>query len=108
MQEMLGLSGVETVTTHMCRFGLMASDVWGPGLVKKPTKIMTNSAAIAEELDKQCEGGHHHVSHVRLLRGQAKGAAKYTNEFCTAICRGLQKEMREEPLQAVDDEEAVE
>ena len=41
MPELDGLrqvDGVESVTVHMCAFGLMSSDEFGPGLVKKPKK----------------------------------------------------------------------
>ena len=33
---------VEDTIVHMCRFGLTASDADGEGLVKKPTRVISN------------------------------------------------------------------
>ena len=50
---------VETVETHMCRFG-MTSHIGGRdddhGLVKKPTGFMTSSRCVATQLSKKCDG----------------------------------------------------
>ena len=77
----------ESVVLHMCRFGLEAEDQDGSGLVKKPTKVLTNLSSIASAIDKQCEGGHRHV---HLMSGRAKAAAEYTQDFCRAIVAGIE------------------
>ena len=65
---------VEDITVHMCQFGLQARDEEGPGLVKKPTRILTNMPSIATAVDRQCCGGHRHV---HLVSGRTKGSAAY-------------------------------
>ena len=78
---------VEDVVLHMCSFGLTATDGDGEGLVKKPTRILTNMPSIASGLHQRCSGDHRHV---HLLSGKAKAAAKYTDQFCGAIVQGIQ------------------
>ena len=70
----------------MCQFELQATDSEGTGLVKKPTRILTNLPPLGSALNRQCQGGHRHV---HLMNGRAKGAAAYTKEFCVAICQAL-------------------
>ena len=45
------LEGVESVTVHMCVFGLTAEDSDGVGLVQQPTRILTNMPSIASAVD---------------------------------------------------------
>ena len=53
-------------------------------------KFMTNSEEFAEELSLRCNMKHEHQE----LTGQrAKEAAKYPEELCEAICRGLVKQI---------------
>ena len=90
MPELDGLRSrkhVEDVTVHMCAFGLDAEDAEGVGLVKKPTRILTNMPSIATALDRRCSGDHRHV---HLVSGRAKGASKYSEEFCASIVDGIQ------------------
>ena len=54
--------------------------------MEKGTYLMTNSVAIAKIMAKRCQGGHRHV---HLIEGRAAAAAKYTEEFCKELCRGL-------------------
>ena len=82
--------GVKVVQADLCMFGLTS---WGSTKntkmkVKKSTKFMTNAEALAEELDKKCDGSH---VHQHLVGGRAKAAAKYPEELCRAICRGFNK-----------------
>ena len=56
------------VIAHQCRFGLKGTDQTGEALVKKPTRLLTNSSAIARQLNRQCTGGHQHATTV----GQGK------------------------------------
>lgn len=55
--------------------------------MKEATGIMTNSWCIVDELEVKCSGGH---DHVWLRDGKAKGAERYPEKLCEAICRGLQ------------------
>ena len=59
---------------------------------KKPTQFMTNSRALGRELTRRCQGAHKHQS---LVDGRATQAARYPNELCRAICRGIVKEREE-------------
>ena len=89
MPELGGLRGhadVIDVVLHMCAFGLRAEDREGVGLAKKPTRILTNMPSIAAALDRQCSADHRHV---HLISGKAKMAAKYTDEFCSAVVNGI-------------------
>lgn len=92
VQEMMALPGAVTVVADQCRFGLTAVDKDGPGLVKKPTRFVTNSAAVARRLDKRCAGGHRHV---HLVSGRAAGARVYPRGLCDAVCQGLVDDYRE-------------
>ena len=81
----------------MCQFNLKSEDADGNGLVMKPTRFMSNSMCIIKRLSERCtkkEGIEMH-RHVQLTCGRARDAAKYTEELCRAICRGLieQKEL---------------
>ena len=70
-----------SVVVHMCRFGLKTRN---GGFAKKPTRILTNLASIAE-IVKQCLGGH---THEHLVGGRAEAAAFYTDQFVDAILKG--------------------
>ena len=80
-------SDVEDVVLHMCAFGLKSWDEDGEGLVKKPTRVLTNLPSIATALSRKCTGDHRHV---HLMSGKAKAAAQYTEDFCSAIIDGVQ------------------
>ena len=68
--EMLLREDVELVEVDMCDFGMTASDEFGEALVRKRTKILTNSAEVARRVARKCSGGHRHV---HLIGGKAKG-----------------------------------
>ena len=87
LDQLRSRSDVEDVVLHMCSFGLSATDGVGEGLVKKPTRVLTNMPSIASALDRRCSEDHRHVM---LLSGKAKAAAQYTNHVCSAIVQGLQ------------------
>ena len=100
MPDLAGLRDAEDVfdvVLHACQFGLKSTDSLGEGLVKKPTRVITNMASIAGMLDRQCTGDHRHV---HLVSGKAKAAAEYTEDFCKAIVDGIAiyMEHREEVL----------
>ena len=84
--DILQENDVEAVIVHMCRFGLIARDEHGEGLVRKATKIATNLPSIASAVNLRCEGGHRHV---HLVSGRAAAAAEYAPEFCRAVVTGI-------------------
>ena len=83
----------QLVSTDMCQFGLMVKDRSGRviGRAMKPTRWLTNSPAIAKELDRKCCGGHEHV---HMLNGLAKQGQIYPVQLCQAIVRGLSKQIQ--------------
>ena len=58
-------------------------------LAKTPTKFITDSMSIGQELKRKCDGTH---AHQPLIDGRAKDAARYPPGRCTALCRGITKE----------------
>ena len=56
---------------------------------KAPTKFMTNSRAPILELKSKCDRTHEHQS---LVDARAAFAARYPDELCKAICRGILKD----------------
>ena len=85
--ELREMIEVQSVVLHMCQFGLTSRDSEGPGLAKKPTRVLTNLPSVAGMIDRKCQGGHRHVT---LLDGKAKAAAAYTEEFCNSIIEGVE------------------
>ena len=86
LAELRDAEDVYDVVLHACRFDLKSTDDIGEGLVKKPTRVITNMGTIAGMIDRQCTGDHRHV---HLVSGKAKAAAEYTEEFCKAIVAGV-------------------
>ena len=82
---------VQTVTSHMCKFGKTAVDEIGEGPVYKPTKFMSNSMVLLKELDRRCKGCERHV---HLMSGRAAKASIYPKALCRAVCRGVKKQMQ--------------
>ena len=58
---------------------------------KKPTKFMSNSWCILQELSVRCDGSH---VHQHLVGGRAAKAQEYPDALCRAICRGLANQKR--------------
>ena len=58
----------------------------------KPTKFLTSSLAIAAELNKQCIGGHRHIS--SLNAGGLAQFAIYPPALCHAISKGLARQVK--------------
>ena len=66
------IEGVQIAVADLCMFGLRTTCATAGGVVKevfakKPTKFMTNSARVAEELTRRCRGLH---AHQRLMGGK--------------------------------------
>ena len=85
-------AGMICVTAHFCRFGMSGRDHRGAGLVLKPTKFLTDCPAIAAELDRQCVGGHRHIS--SLNAGGLTQFSIYPPALCHAISRGLARQRK--------------
>ena len=81
--------GIITVA-HMCNFGMASEDMHGPGLVKKPTRFLTNSTEISRWLDRKCTGDHRHV---QLIGNRAKACEVYPVKLCEAIVQGLRDQL---------------
>jgi hypothetical protein len=81
----------ELVEVDMCDFGLTASDEYGEALVRKRTKVLTNSPEVARRIARKCTGDHRHV---HLIGGRAKRAQLYPRAFSQAVCEGIAAEKR--------------
>ena len=78
MRKIADKKDVQIATADLCMYGLRTTSAGVRGakeeFSKKPTKFMTNSARIAEELSRRCRGLH---AHQRLIGGKrAEAAAK--------------------------------
>ena len=88
---------VGSVIGDMCQFGMELMDESGHVLpVKKPTRWMSSSPAILEQLGKRCikACGHTHI----ILFGKRKttAAAEYPPALCRDILRGVQNQFKSE------------
>ena len=92
MQRLIVNPYVGSIVFHMCQYGMMQKDDDGiEKHVKKPTRWLSNSPYVLNELDKRCEGLH---DHVQLLGGKAKAAQVYPVMLCAAILQGLKKQLQ--------------
>ena len=90
VKNMAKKQGVLVIESDQCMFGLKT---WGDNRskmvpAKKPTKFMTNSRALGNELQRKCDAKHEHQP---LVDGRASMAARYPEGLCKAICRGIVK-----------------
>lgn len=54
---------VKSIVSRMCAFGMMGKHNEGAlGFIKKPTRFMSNSAAVMQHLDRRCSDDHGHVT----------------------------------------------
>ena len=89
------------VTCDMCAFGLRITDPEGEALVRKRSRLMSNSPEILKRLNKQCtndmkEGSKPRHRHADTASGRSKACQVYPTEFCRAVCAGTaaQKKIR--------------
>ena len=54
VQRLLHDYRVHECTGHMCQFGMTSIDRGGEAPVKKPTRFMTNSPCVANQLSRRC------------------------------------------------------
>ena len=69
-----------------CMYGLVSKDAQGEAPAKKPTKFLTNSIAIKNELGMRCDKSHRHV---QLMEGRALAAQRYPKGLCRTTTRGI-------------------
>ena len=93
IRRVASMKGVQVVIGDMCQFGMVQVDKDGPGLIKKPTKFMTNCGKVAEALAVRCEGGHRHIS---LIGGRAKAAQEYPKELCKTVIKALRAQLAQD------------
>ena len=89
---------VQETRADMCAHGMTAVKDGVRGLALKPTRFLSNSKIILDEVGLRCSGYH---PHVHLHEGRAKAAAEYSDGLCQAICRGLAKQLTDVILSAV-------
>ena len=107
MREIAADPRVLTTTIDQCAYGLKSKDKDGEGPAKKPTKFLTNSIGIRNELMQRCPGCSRHV---QLMEGRAKAAQRYPQKLCRAVTRGIvnQAKMDAADLFALEVNELVE
>ena len=105
--EMLLKEDVELVEVDMCHFGMVGSDELGEALVRKRTKVLTNSCEVARRIAQRCDGQHRHI---HLVGGRAKKAQLYPRAFSRAVCEGIAAQkrlhglgLRHRPLMSFDE-----
>ena len=83
-------------SADQCAYGLVTKGPDVYAFAQKPTKFMTNSPCIAEELRRSCPNRQPHGrrthGHIPLMNGRTKVAQEYPNALCRAICRGIVKQ----------------
>jgi hypothetical protein len=104
---MLLRDDVNLVEVDMCNFGMMSSDAEGEGLVRKRTKILTNSDGVAKRVARKCTKDQRHVN---PIGGRAKRAQLYPRAFSRAFCEGVAAQKRlyalgmiSNPIMSVDE-----
>ena len=90
LQRLRRRAGVLETVIHQCRYGLVSEDREGLAPAKKPTRLLTSSTAIRDELCLRCDGGHRHV---QLISGRPAAAQTYPPGLCEAIVRGVVTEL---------------
>ena len=90
IKELLMEPMVDAEVIHMCAYGMKPEDESGPGLVKKPTRIMSSAPEVLKRIRARCsnEGGGEQHRHVPLLQGRARAAQVYPRGLCVRICEG--------------------
>ena len=90
------MEGVDRVRADQCQYGA-TSESGQP--IKKPTRFLSNSVEIRNELQKKCTGRGGECSrdgagkHILCSGRVARLAAIYPFELCRAILRGIYKQL---------------
>ena len=108
MTKLLSMPGVNAVVTDQCMYNnLTVDENKEQGLSRKPTRFVSNSAAMLEELSLKCDGKHRHIP---LEGGRAGKAAIYPLRLIRAIITGMARTREAEQAlcaMATDDYEAT-
>ena len=99
IQHLINNHGGIVTVAHLCQYGMKSKNAYGEGLVKKPTKILTNSIHLSKWLDRKCTGGHHHV---HLVGGRAGPCEVYPTPLCEAIVNGLKDQVQADGIAMVN------
>lgn len=84
------MSGILTCVVDQCMYGLTTRVQGEYVSAKKPTKFMTNSWCVQQQLRVRCDGSHEHG---HLEGGRAAAAAEYPTKLSEAICRGVAEQV---------------
>ena len=88
IQRLLQRDDVHVARCDQCQFGAKTwSDDGGQAPILKPTRFMSNSIVMLQQLAKECPRQH---KHQHLLSGRAAEAAFYPLRLLKAILRGMQ------------------
>ena len=74
----------------MYQYEMHRKDEQGIGMVKKPTRFLSNSELVRTQLQNKCLGGHKHTA---LLRGRAKACQLYPDKLRRAMLKGMRDEL---------------
>ena len=102
IKELAEHPGVEIVTGDMCRWGMHLPEeshnqgTDQPVLVKKPTKWMTNSPALAATLGVRCGGGHEHSK----LEGAKR--TSQASSYPTILVQGILNTLKRVKIRLAD------
>ena len=82
---------VKTVKCDMCTFGMEVTDKEGTALVRKITKLMSNSSEILKRVESKCtnEAGAAKHRHADITGGQTRQCQVYPRAFCKKVCEGI-------------------
>ena len=93
MQELMAMPGVGDAVADQCMYGLTTRGAPGESELpaKKPTRFVSNSWYMLQELSVRCDKSHQHQ---HLVGGRASRAAEYPDQLCEAMCRGLVNQLK--------------
>ena len=86
--KFLEVGGVAHVVADQCMYGLKTrGSADGEKLpAKKPTRFISNSWCVLQELSTRCDRSHEHQ---QFMSGRPDRAVEYPDELCEAFCRGI-------------------
>ena len=100
LKELMKTHGVLQVVSHMCAYGMTATDAQGVGQVLKPTRYLTNCSVMAEKLSYRCSRDHRHV---HLMNGRAAAASAYPEGLVDSIIDAIEiKHLKNKELHGLE------
>ena len=88
VQRLMSLPGAKDVVCDMCCFNLRGRH---GGLMKKPTRWLSDCSEVLEMLDARCPGDHEHEE---CMGPNTRLGQVYTYELAHAVVHGLQKSLK--------------